>query len=697
MRVTIAAMKLRRAPAVAMTGILACSAPAPKPAVTPAPAPAPTPTGEHVQAATQDETLAFEITEGDIRNYFFRRGPVATHLVVSSGNKPRLIWAFPAGNTGIGVWFEDVAKPVQLQVDGELAAVERGGMRGVSALVTASTDRLATRGAVLGSIRTIRDYQLLAKAPPETAHEIHAGPPLVLHRTTADGKHHVELVLEPKDGTQIAVQGDQLVLTAGKGSTIRIQATALADDEPLTPIPTTGLVTKDAAPRERDLRALAFLSYKEKLLAGSWRFLTYFGRDTLMTVRLLMPVLQPDVAEAALGAVLERLAPDGDVSHEEGIGDFAALEHKKEKSPPADLDQSFEDYKMVDDDFLLSIVLASYVLDTDQGRARAAQFLARKTTAGVTYAQALQRNLHLVLMRATPYAEKPSSTTLVSIKPGITVGQWRDSQEGIGYGRYPFDVNVALVPAALEATARLFGSPLLGSNQAAADQARKLAQAWKGVEARFRVELPANVAAARVAEYAKAQGLDPREAVASLHGPLVFDALSLDAAGKPVPIMNTDDGSVLLFTAPSPEYLDQVAGRLTRPFPAGLRTPVGIVVANPAFAADAKLRELFTHAHYHGAVVWSWQQALLASGLAHQLERHDLPDATRAALQQAQTAVWQAIDATAAQSSGELWTWTVQDGHMVVAPFGQQAADADESNAVQLWSTVYLGVRPPKK
>jgi hypothetical protein len=690
-------MQLRHA--VAVTGLLACSAPASKPAATPAPQPATT------QAT---ETLAFEITEGDIRNYFFRRGPIATHLVVSSGQRPRLIWAFPAGNTGVGVWFEDAAKPVQLQVEGDLAPVERGGMRGVTAILTADAASLKTRGAVLGSIRTIRDYQFNGKALPEVGSQVVIDPrdlshPGDLHRvdllrTTADDKHHVRLHLEPRDGTNIGIDTQHnLELIAGPSGKIRVQATALADDDPLTPIPMSALVTKDAAPRERDLRALAFLTYKEKLLAGSWRFLTYFGRDTLMSVRLLMPVLQPDVTEAALGAVLERLAPDGDVAHEEGIGDFAALEHKKEKSPPADLDQPINDYKMVDDDFLLSAVLASYLLDTEQGRARGAQFLARKTSAGITYAAALERNLQLVMQRATPYAEKPSATTLVAIKAGIPVGQWRDSETGIGKGRYPFDVNVALVPAALDAAARLYESPLLGGNKAAAASARKLAQAWNGVEARFRIEISQADAAKDVAAYATSQKLDPREAVAAVHEPIVFDALSLDADGKPVPIMNTDDGFVLLFGTPPAQYLDQVAGRLTRPFPAGLRTPVGIVVANPAFAADPKLRELFTRGAYHGAVVWSWQQALLAAGLEHQLERHDLADATRARLKEAQTAVWQAIDATAAQSSGELWTWTVQDGHMVVAPFGQQAADADESNAVQLWSTVYLGVRPPQR
>src|SRR5215831_317530 len=67
-----------------------------------------------------DGTLAFEIADGNIRNYFFRHGPVAAHVLVSSGAEPRLVVAFPAGNTGVGVWFGKVAAPVAFAVDGRV-------------------------------------------------------------------------------------------------------------------------------------------------------------------------------------------------------------------------------------------------------------------------------------------------------------------------------------------------------------------------------------------------------------------------------------------------------------------------------------------------------------------------------------------------------------------------------------------------
>jgi hypothetical protein len=95
-------------------------------------------------------------------------------------------------------------------------------------------------------------------------------------------------------------------------------------------------------------------------------------------------------------------------------------------------------------------------------------------------------------------------------------------------------------------------------------------------------------------------------------------------------------------------------------------------------------------------VVWSWQQALFAAGLERQLHRTDLTAELRSKLQQGQRALWNAIAATRAQRNSELWSWKFSGGHYQVNAFGAAAADADESNAAQLWSTVYLAVRPPR-
>jgi hypothetical protein len=119
-----------------------------------------------------------------------------------------------------------------------------------------------------------------------------------------------------------------------------------------------------------------------------------------------------------------------------------------------------------------------------------------------------------------------------------------------------------------------------------------------------------------------------------------------------------------------------------------------MVVANPVFADDGMKARFTSHA-YHGTVVWSWQQALFASGLARQLDRTDLPPSVRESLLAAQQALWHAIGAARSVQSSELWSWSFAGGRYRITPFGSRETDADESNAAQLWSTVYLALKAP--
>jgi hypothetical protein len=87
---------------------------------------------------------------------------------------------------------------------------------------------------------------------------------------------------------------------------------------------------------------------------------------------------------------------------------------------------------------------------------------------------------------------------------------------------------------------------------------------------------------------------------------------------------------------------------------------------------------------------------LLAKGLRRQLLRADLSRATRARLATAECVLWRTIDRTRALSTRELWSWAPDASRQPEPrPFGAGRADADESNAIQLWSTVYLSVREP--
>lgn len=59
-------------------------------------------------------------------------------------------------------------------------------------------------------------------------------------------------------------------------------------------------------------------------------------------------------------------------------------------------------------------------------------------------------------MRITaPFAAQQIKENLIHIEDGEQVGNWRDSNGGLGGGRIPYDVNTALAPAGLRAIAAL--------------------------------------------------------------------------------------------------------------------------------------------------------------------------------------------------------------------------------------------------
>jgi glycogen debranching enzyme len=496
-----------------------------------------------------------------------------------------------------------------------------------------------------------------------------------------------------------------LRIHAGHDGRIGLRITALTGERPLEPLDGRSLLNDSAASDRAARDTLTFLAYHEKLLAGSWRFDTYFGRDTLISVRLLMPVLSAEAIEDALASVLGRLSAQGEVAHEEDIGEQAVLDHLR--SDGSRSAAPVYDYKMIDGNYLLGPIATAWLLHDPRARSRAPGFLAAAAApAGHgTRGAALADNLRYVLRSASGFAVQPDAAHLISLKPGISVGNWRDSEDGLGGGRYPYDVNAVLVPAALEAAAELNASGLLSKYLKPEDaglfaRAAQMAHVWRSKAApHFDVTLAHRAAADAVEKYAAAAGVAARPAVDALNalgaGELRFHAIALDGAGAPIPVMHSDEGFALLFADPAPQLLERVVTALMRPFPAGLMTEVGMLVANPAFC-PAALQARFTRNAYHGTVVWSWQQALFAAGLARQLARLDLPPATRAHLLEAQRVLWAAIEATRAMNNSELWSWAFAGGHYKVTPFGAAAADVDESNAAQLWSTVYLAVSPTR-
>lgn len=171
---------------------------------------------------------------------------------------------------------------------------------------------------------------------------------------------------------------------------------------------------------------------------------------------------------------------------------------------------------MIDTDLYVLPVVAHYLLDIPQGEGRAQAFLStvaslNNSNIGVSYRDLLARNAIYNLNRAEPFASNPSVQNLLHLRPGQPVGNWRDSNEGLGYGTIPFDVNVALVPSSLRALARLVDANILvldGISDAAL-RAQQYAQVWEQRAAEFfSVEVKGEVVHARWKDYIIRSGLD---------------------------------------------------------------------------------------------------------------------------------------------------------------------------------------------
>jgi hypothetical protein len=643
-------------------------------------------------AVAAAEPLRFSLPEGGMLNEFYRDGPVAAHVVLRPGTEPRVVVAFPAGNSGAAVWFDAGDEPLawapEVAIEPASLAVEGGTLRGVRAVLRATGGPVTVRDAVTGSIRVIRDADD-GIAPPATTSVLPRfdEAEVTWLRRRVDGAPGYLLEIEVLDGRMTHGASGAIQFHPDARGNLELRVTALTGEPPLTPLPADGLLTDGAAPDPRLRRILEFLSYREKLLAGSWQYATYFGRDTLMSLALLGPVAEPGLVEAGIGSVLERLNAAGEVAHEEAIGEFALLD----RGPPLD-------YKMIDDDFMLAAVAARLLLQPGADRARAARFLARESGMERSAGDDLVRNLRFVVAAAAPFARTPGWRQLVSLKPGERVGNWRDSNLGLGGGHYPYDVNGVLVPAALQAVAALRASGLLQpylDEAADAELARAaaMAETWlREAPALFDVDLDANTARAEVLAHANRIGVDAADALAALGGAGVrFRAVALDARGKPIAVQNSDEAMALFFLDPPGLEAARIADSLTRPFPAGLLTGAGLVVANPAYAAES-LEPAFDRNHYHGAVIWSWQQALLAAGIGRQLARADLAPPERRLLEAAGSRLRAAIGRAPELRGSELWSWAIEDGAWRAVPFGAQAGHETESNAAQLWSAVHLAL-----
>lgn len=288
-------------------------------------------------------------------NFFYSDCHTAVQIVVTSPEadsdlktiSPRFIAAWPAGNSGIAAYFAPQdgqngtlsIEVVNSTVGSPLAATYRDDSSSSSSAIpyfgVTGTLRFNSSASlttpILGSIRTIRDF---SEGPsllqPQIQDAIKASSlpngGAGLQRLWLDNVTTTHLNFTPAtNGSGSVTITNNKTLNFDTGDYV---FSAEFNYPQLTQLsPAQVLSNSSASLIQNDperTAALSFLSYSNKLLAGAWRFLTYFGRDSMISALLLEPVLskgENSATEAVIAAVLERLdRGDGSVCHEETIG-----------------------------------------------------------------------------------------------------------------------------------------------------------------------------------------------------------------------------------------------------------------------------------------------------------------------------------------------------------------------------------------
>jgi hypothetical protein len=631
--------------------------------------------------------------------------------------------------------------------------------------------------------------------PQVTLSEAEAAWTLLVVHTSLDGRNHLALELSGDPSTSTAtVSNDRLSVRARSGAQIELDVAVTTDAGALTPLGrerlfndsfedyyarqrrnadslrralTAAEVARDprlAAFRrfERQVLGLELLSFEEKLMASMPNYATYFGRDMMMSVLMLEPIASVDLQELVIASVLRKLSPTGNASHEEALGgqairenaaEYNALIRAWEEASRSDtvaaaehltdarkllenLQAVRENYRMVDDDFQLPILVERYLSRPDVPAERKRRFLTDPAVPGQSRLEALVRNLAFVAQLAGPYGERPAATNLVSFfhrdDEGWLPGSWRDSRVGYGGGRFAMDVNVVWVPKGLEALASILRtvdelglsagdavSRVLGGTMALERYLREPATldaaiaTWQGARRHFEVRLDVDEILGRVHASLEPLSRPEREfwrrrlnETASAQRPLSFLALSLDSDGRPVTAANTDPATDLFLEDYTEEILQgttdpaavlQMLEVFVRPYPVGLFVGgLGPLVVNDAYASPA-VQQRFRHDPYHSPrVVWGREVNLLFLGLAHQIDAaydesgrlRDESDPFRTyveTLRRALETTGEAVEASGL-SHNELWSYRIDGGTLRPVRYGT-------SSDIQLWNVTDVAVR----
>lgn len=270
-------------------------------------------------------------------------------------------------------------------------------------------------------------------------------------------------------------------------------------------------------------------------------------------------------------------------------------------------DQPSYNYVMVDSDFLLLPVMSDYFLSSPQGQGRAEAFLNQTSALQPgTLRSLLMLNVDHVMNLTMPFANNQTYENLVRIRDA-NVGNWRDSNTGLGGGKFAFDINTAFVPACLRAIASLAGAGILPSNYSSAAAS---AEIWEtAAPSFFQVPIDAATAQSRLNNYIQQANLtnatvtgagslnstatpsagfgNATQLIGGMQGQnSTFYALSLKEDGTPVEVLHSDLGFLLEYGNNVSASVIQAVVEAMQPYPAGLLTNVGMVVANAAYDSN---------------------------------------------------------------------------------------------------------------
>jgi glycosyltransferase involved in cell wall biosynthesis len=340
-----------------------------------------------------------------------------------------------------------------------------------------------------------------------------------IFKTTFDGRKHYRVIIDFLNGVEATLAPDGKLQLEGKAP-IEIRLRMGSDDDPLTPIPIEKIfslkarraMAGDPSFRESAER-FASLVYEEKLLAGSWMYPSYFGRDTLVAARLMWPALTIQVKKIIVQSVLDRLGHfamegsteldgwvavsderNGEYLFHETVVEFNRLMAEGRQGSAVDMvrralsgPRELPEFHVLDGNVLLTGLVSRFLQELEPLERQ--EFLAHQNARGESNLDSVLAHGNVLMHLTSPYVDgfqkhrdKYPGLTLVDLTKlddfrhiarllvriqrdphgQDFIGNWRDSTAALGFGKFPADINAFLIPNALASLDEILD--LLGRN-----------------------------------------------------------------------------------------------------------------------------------------------------------------------------------------------------------------------------------------